>query len=110
MTNFEERRTDRRYRVSFRVHWGRDESPEYEGEVTDLGAGGCFVESEGEVGEGDIVKMRLDIPGRGELTLWGNVAYWIRDTGFGLRFSAYFQGGAREKLETILIEESRQST
>ena len=98
----EERRADRRYKVSFRVNLMREESSETEGHVTDLSAGGCFVESELEVREGDLVKLRLDIPDRGDLTIWGNVVFWIRDTGFGVRFSAFSQGGARDKLMDLL--------
>lgn len=97
-----DQRADRRYKVRFRLHWSRGESEEFGGEVTDLSAGGCFVESEDEVREGDLVKLRLDIPGHGDLTIWGNVVYWVRDTGFGVRFSAFSQGGARDKLLDLL--------
>ena len=98
----DERRADRRYKVNFRVHMAREESPEVESEVTDLSAGGCFVTSDEEVREGDLVKLRLDLPGHGDLTIWGNVVFWVRDTGFGVRFSAFSQGGARDKLLDLL--------
>jgi hypothetical protein len=98
----DERRADRRYKVSFRVHLTRGESKEIEGEVSDLSAGGCFVESEVEAREGDLVKLRLDLPGHGDLTIWGNVVFWVRDTGFGVCFSAFSQGGARDKLLDLL--------
>jgi hypothetical protein len=104
-----ERRADRRYKVSFRVSLMREESPEVEGEVTDLSVGGCFVVSGVEVREGDLVNLRFDIPVHGDLTVWGNVVFWVRDTGFGVRFSAFSQGGARDKLAMILSEESRHS-
>jgi hypothetical protein len=38
-----ERRADRRYKVNFRVNIMREESPEVEGEVTDLSVGGTDV-------------------------------------------------------------------
>ena len=100
------RRAHPRYKVSFRVSLMREESREVEGEVTDLGAGGCFVESDERVREDDLVKLRIDVPGRGELNIWGNVVYWIHDTGFGVRFSAFSQGGARDELADILKEQS----
>lgn len=87
----------------------REESSEVEGEVTDLSSGGCFVESERNVREGDLVKLRFDIPGQGDLTIWGNVVYWVRETGFGVRFAAFSQVGARDKLAMILSEEARRS-
>jgi len=86
----------------------REESPEAEGEVTDLGAGGCFVESDEQVREDDLVKLRIDVPGHGEIIIWGNVVYWIHDTGFGVRFSTFSQGGARDQLAAILKDESRR--
>jgi hypothetical protein len=60
-----ERRSDRRYKVRFRLHWGPWESVEYKAEVTDLSAGGCFVESGEALNEGGLVKLRLDIPATG---------------------------------------------
>jgi len=98
-----------RYKVNFRVSLMREESREVEGEITDLGAGGCFVETDENVREDDLVKLCIDVPGHGDLIIWGNVVYWIKDTGFGLRFSAFAQGGARDKLSTILAEESQRS-
>ena len=100
----DERRADRRYKVNFHVHIAREESPEVESEVTDLSVGGCFVESDLEVCEGDLVKLRVDLARHGDLTIWGNVVFWVRDTGFGVRFAAFSQGGARERLAELLNE------
>ena len=109
LSDEKERRADRRYKVRFRLHWSRGESDEFQAVVTDLSAGGCFVESEESVQDGDLVKLRLDIPGHGDLTIWGNVVFWVRDTGFGLRFMAFSQGGERDRLESILDEEARRA-
>jgi hypothetical protein len=98
----EERRTDRRYKVSFHVLVQREPSAEVEGEVTDLSAGGCFVTSDVQVNEGDLVSLRLDLREHGDLTIWGNVVFWVKETGFGVRFGAFTQGGAREKLIDLL--------
>ncbi|MFL6334236.1 MAG: PilZ domain-containing protein [Pyrinomonadaceae bacterium] len=103
-----ERRADRRYTVSFRVSLFREESREVEGEVTDLSAGGCFVTSDEEVREDDLVKLRFNIPRHGELTVWGNVVFRVKGAGFGVRLSAFSQGGARDKLAMILDEEARR--
>ena len=97
-----ERRIERRYKVNFRVSLMREDSPEIEAEVSDLSAGGCFVESGEEVREGDLVKLRFDIPGHGDLTIWGNVVFRVRRKGFGVRFSAFSQSGARETLAELL--------
>ena len=88
--------------MNFRVHLAQDESREVEGEVTDLSAGGCFILSSVEVNEGDLVKLRLDLPEHGDLTIWGNVVYWVKGKGFGVRFGAFSQGGGRELLLSLL--------
>lgn len=97
-----ERRSDRRYKVSFRVSLMREESPDVQGEVIDLSAGGCFVDSDVAVNEGDLVKLRFDLPAGDDFIIWGNVAFWVKDTGFGVRFSAFSQGGARERVLDLL--------
>lgn len=48
------------------------------------------------------MKLRFDLAGHGALTVWGNVIFWVGDTGFGVHFSAYSQGGEREKLVELL--------
>jgi hypothetical protein len=50
------------------------------------------------VQDDDLVKLRFDLPDHGDLTVWGNVVFWVKDTGFGVRFSAFSQGGARDRL------------
>jgi hypothetical protein len=97
-----ERRADRRHKVSLRVNLTRGESPEVEGHVTNLSAGGCFVEGDIKVGEDDLVKLRLSLPGRGELTIWGNVVFHDKGKGIGLSFSAFSQGGARDILAELI--------
>jgi hypothetical protein len=52
------------------------------------------------------VKLRLDLPEHGDLTIWGNVVFWIRNTGFGVRFSAFSQGGARDRLMELLSRDT----
>lgn len=56
----------------------------------------------------DLVKLRSDPPGRDDLAIWGNVVFWVKDTGFGVRFSAYSQGGARDKLLGLLSGQPRR--
>jgi hypothetical protein len=97
-----ERRSAERLKVNSRIRLMRADSPEVEGTVTDLGSGGCFVESGVKVREDDLVKLRFDIPGHGDLTAWGNVVFRVNGTGFGVRFSAFSHGWARDKLAAIL--------
>jgi hypothetical protein len=52
--------------------------------------------------EGDLLELRIDLPELGELTTWGNVVFRVRETDLGVRFGAYSQGGAREKVLDML--------
>ena len=97
-----ERRFDERSKVNFRIQLMRADSLEVEGVVTDLSPGGCFVESNIKVRKDELVKLRLNVPGQGELVIWGNVVHRAVRTGFGVRFSAFSKGGAREKLAAII--------
>ena len=109
ITDGRERRSARRFAVHFRVHWGHGQYAEFPGEVTDLGAGGCFVESKEEVREGELVKLHILTPGHGALTVWGRVAFRAKGTGFGVHFTTFSRGSARDKLATILSEEAGRS-
>lgn len=97
-----ERRSGERLKVNFRIQLVRADCPEVEGVVTDLSPDGCFVKSKVEVQEGDLVKLRFDVPGHGDLTVWGDVVFRVKDKGFGVRFAAFSQGGARDKLAAVL--------
>ena len=101
-----ERRADRRFKTSFRVHWGREEGFKAEGEVLNLSVGGCFVIYGEKVNEGHLVSLQVEIPGYEPLTLLGTVL-WVSDTGFGVRFEPFSYGGARDRL-AIIIEELEQ--
>lgn len=72
--------------------------------VTDISPEGCFVRSDEPVGEGDLVKLNLELPGRGSMTIWGNAVNVARRGGFGLRFYAFSRGGDKDTLREILGE------
>lgn len=99
-----ERRESPRYRVSLRARWGGGEWAGREGTVTDLSAEGCFVMAEGEVTEGELVQVRVELPGSEPLPLWGSVIHRVEGRGFAIRFSNFSQGGARERLGALLRE------
>jgi hypothetical protein len=102
-----ERRESPRYKVNFYARWGGGEWEERAGTINELSSGGCFVLTDDAVEEGQLVKIEIEVPGQGALALWGNVAYWIAETGFAVRFAPFAQGGARQRLEALLREASR---
>ena len=69
--------------------------------VTDISAGGCFVKCAEAVREGVVVKVFFRVGGAGDLTVWGDVTHVERE-GFGLRFTAFSHGGARDLLALVL--------
>jgi hypothetical protein len=54
--------------------------------ISDLGLGGCFVDSIANVVDGEVLKIILRLPGGQELKLAGAVVYIYPGFGFGLRF------------------------
>jgi hypothetical protein len=103
-----ERRVDQRYQVTCRVELVSGGSTSAEVEVSDLSAGGCFVECAEAVREGDLVKLRFRVRGLGDLTVWGEVVFHDGGRGFGLRFSAFSHGGGCDLLAVILAGEGRR--
>jgi hypothetical protein len=99
-----ERRESPRYKVNFSARWGGGEWQERKGTINELSSGGCFILTDDAVEEGQLVKVEIETPGQKPLTLWGNVAYWVAETGFGVRFAPFAQGGARQRLAALLRE------
>jgi hypothetical protein len=97
-----ERRESQRYEVSLRARWGGGEWAGREGVLTNLSADGCFVMAEGEVAEGELVQVLVELPGGEALPLWGSVVHRGEGAGFALQFSHFSQGGARERLKALL--------
>lgn len=100
----QERRASPRYKVNFHARWGEGEWAGREATVGDLSADGCFILTDDLPGEGELVRVELELPGDGVLTLWGHVVYGLKETGFALRFSTFSQGGALARLAALLKE------
>jgi hypothetical protein len=80
-----ERRERPRLRVSLDAMW--DSSTEaHSARVTDLSEGGCFLDSVGEVREGEIVGFRVLLPDDDWLYLEGEVKHYTAGRGFGVKF------------------------
>lgn len=105
-----ERREAPRYKVSLRARWGGGEWAGREGTVTDLSADGCFVMTEGEVTEGELVQVQVELPAGEPLPLWGSVIHRVEGRGFAIQFSNFSQGGARERLGALLREAGGTAT
>jgi hypothetical protein len=80
-----ERREKPRLSVSLDAMW--DSSTEaHSARVTDLSEGGCFLDSVGEVRDGEIVGFRVLMPDDEWLYLEGEVRHYTAGRGFGVKF------------------------
>jgi PilZ domain len=57
-----------------------------EGTIADLSSTGCFVLTGGDASPGELISLRISIPGVMHLQVWGKVVYQIEEMGFALRF------------------------
>ena len=64
-----------------------DEPAARAGKITNLGCGGCFIQTKVEVRPNATVLLRLQSPTGRRLALQGEVAHAARRVGFGLRFT-----------------------
>jgi hypothetical protein len=57
-----------------------------EARTADISEAGCFVDTIGQAGVGEILRFTLGLP-TGELRIQGEVVYEIPSLGFGVRFT-----------------------
>ena len=75
--------------ASLPVEWGLTPKYEYHGKITSLSNGGCLIETEAiQPLYGKTIYIRVPLPEREWWEVRGQVLYYLRDTGFGIEFSA----------------------
>lgn len=92
----DDRRSVNRWDVSLDAIWD-GKSGNYTARITDLSDGGCYVDSLGGVTMGELVYLKLKLPGDEWLELKGEVVHHTPPVGFGLRFLDL----SEEQLETL---------
>ena len=96
----DDRRSRPRLRVSLDAMW--DSSTEaHSARVTDLSEGGCYLDSVGEVRQGEIVGFRMLLPDGDWLYLEGEVRHHRAGAGFGVQF-VELNEEQTEKLQWLL--------
>ena len=81
----DERRSRKRWDVSLDAVWD-GKSGNFTARITDLSDGGCYMDSLSEVTIGELLTLKLNLPGGGWLELTGEVAHHTPPVGFGVRF------------------------
>ena len=82
----EDRRSEKRVGTNRPAKWV-GLSGVYEGRLEDISLGGCFVNSDGEVEENELVNLEIELLSGEWLSLRGEVVYIQLGIGFGLLFN-----------------------
>ncbi|MCA1614621.1 MAG: PilZ domain-containing protein [Acidobacteria bacterium] len=96
-----ERRRATRYRVNLRARWEGSRAAR-DATVTDLSEYGCFVLTDDLVEKRETVRLEIQLPRAGRITLWGTVVYQAEEIGFALNFERFADEADRRKLEWLL--------
>ncbi|HEY0003975.1 MAG TPA: PilZ domain-containing protein [Pyrinomonadaceae bacterium] len=84
MTN--ERRRAARVLVNLPVQW-EGVLEKHIGTISDLSLTGCFVLTDGEVKDGELIYIEINVPSLMHMQLSGEVVYSALEIGFALRFN-----------------------
>ena len=96
------RRQDRRFETSFTVVFSSRHT-DGEGVVTDIGLGGCRVNTDVELTENSLLKLNLQVPGSKPEIRVGAVVRTVEKGSFGLCFSRVL-GDEKKRLGQFLIQ------
>lgn len=77
--------------------------------TTDISLTGCFVDTLGQVGVGDVLNLRFTSPGGDHISVEGKVMYHQNGVGFGVRFTR-MSDADRRRLESILNPQANPSS
>jgi len=98
-----ERRSTNRYPLDVTVEW-EAASGRQPGTLSDVSFDGCFVLSNGDVADGDNVKIFLPLGDGMKVQFDGRVANHVFEIGFGVKFVALSQ--AQKEILTKLVKET----
>ncbi|MFL6229547.1 MAG: PilZ domain-containing protein [Pyrinomonadaceae bacterium] len=95
-----QRRKFPRVHLPLEARW-EGQSGKYEARVDELGLGGCFIESLGQVTDGERIIFQVQTPEGRWLVLHGEIAYRQPGIGFGVRFLPLAPPTERQLAEII---------
>lgn len=97
---YENKRRYGRLRLPLEVRW-EGLSGKHEARVYDLSAGGCYIESMGQVMDGERIVFRVQTPRGRWLVLHGEIVHHQPNMGFGVRFLPLAPPTAQQLTELI---------
>lgn len=81
----DERRRYERVGIPLEARW-EGLAGRHAARISDISLGGCYVETLGQVAEGERINFEIQLPTERWLPLRGEVAHYYPHMGFGLRF------------------------
>lgn len=96
----QEKRKHPRVRVPLEARW-QGQSGKYEARIDEIGMGGCYIESLGQVTVGERIIFQVQTPEGRWLVLHGEIVYAQPAMGFGVRFLPLAPPTERELAEII---------
>ncbi len=102
----DERRDKERVRLLLEARWS-GLTGQHAARVYDLSLSGCYIESLGQVSEGERVVFQIKLPDASWLVLHGTVVHSAPNVGFGLRFLT-LAPPTRRRLEQALARSRRK--
>ncbi len=100
----EDRRSTNRYNVEVNVEWEAPDLGRQKGTLSDLSFDGCFVLSNGDVDDGEPVKLFIPLGDGMKVQFDGKIANHVFEIGFGVKFVPLSQ--AQKEILTKLVKES----
>jgi hypothetical protein len=97
-----ERRRHERIQIYLRVRW-EGLFGCYEGTLSDISAGGCFVLSESQTTLRELIRLEVELHDGEWLKVWGEVTNQFPGIGFGVRYSEV-EGEDEEKFSLSLTQ------
>jgi hypothetical protein len=83
----DESRHYERVMLPLEVRWEDSLSGKHTARVSDLGLGGCYIESLAQVAVGERIRFEVQLPAGGWMPLRGEVMHVQPSLGFGVRFT-----------------------
>ena len=81
----DDRRRAKRYAVNFEVEW-ESHGGRRSGTLSDISEDGCFVLTEVDISDGELVKVFIPLSGGMKVEFLGQVANFVGEIGFAVNF------------------------
>ena len=96
----EDRRSKKRYPINLDVEW-ESHSGRRSGTLSDISENGCFVLSEVDVTDGELVKVFIPLSDGMKVEFMGQVANYVYEIGFAVNFLSMSEA-QREFINTFM--------